>query len=191
MRPEEVGPFVAGLRQLLGDLEELPQPTVAALDGAALGGGLEMALACCLRTASSTAKLGLVETGLAIIPGAGGTQRLPRLIGACRAKELIYTSKILDGLQAASYGLVNYAVDQNDNGDAAYLKALELAEQIASQGPIAVRMAKLAINKGMQVDLHSGMAYEESYYSRVIPTKDRIEGLTAFKEKRRPQFKGE
>jgi len=191
MKPEEVGPFVAGLRQIVNDLEELPQPTIAAIDGAALGGGLEMALACCLRTAASTAKIGLVETGLAIIPGAGGTQRLPRLIGAVRAKELIYTSRILDGLEAAQYGIVNHAVEQNENGDAAYLKAMELAEQIAAQGPIAVRMAKLAINKGMQVDIYSGLAYEESYYSRVIPTKDRIEGLTAFREKRRPQYKGE
>lgn len=191
MKPEEVGPFVAGLRQLLSDLENLPQPTIAALDGAALGGGLEMALACCLRTAGSTVKLGLVETSLAIIPGAGGTQRLPRLIGVSKAKELIYTSKILDGHQAASYGLVNYAVDQNESGDAAYHKALELAEQMATQGPIALRMAKLAINKGMQVDLQSGMALEESYYSQVIPTKDRVEGLTAFREKRRPVYKGE
>jgi methylglutaconyl-CoA hydratase len=132
MAENEVGSFVARLRQTFNELAKLPVPVIAAIDGAALGGGLELALACDLRVASSNAKLGLVETKLAIIPGAGGTQRLPRLIGIAKAKELIYTSRILDGGQAEHIGLVNLSVAQNDKKDAAYLKGLEIAQQIIS-----------------------------------------------------------
>uniref|UniRef100_A0AAX7VAS7 AU RNA binding protein/enoyl-CoA hydratase n=1 Tax=Astatotilapia calliptera TaxID=8154 RepID=A0AAX7VAS7_ASTCA len=169
----------------------LPVPTIAAIDGAALGGGLEMALACDIRISSNTAKMGLVETKLAIIPGAGGTQRLPRVIGVSLAKELIFAARVVDGTQAQQMGLVSHSVEQNDSGDAAYLRALELAREINPQGPIAIRMAKLAINQGIEVDLSTGLAIEEACYSQVIPTKDRLEGLAAFKEKRQPHFKGE
>ncbi|XP_035989464.1 methylglutaconyl-CoA hydratase, mitochondrial isoform X2 [Fundulus heteroclitus] len=140
---------------------------------------------------ASSSKMGLVETKLAIIPGAGGTQRLPRVIGASLAKELIFAARIVDGKEACRLGLVNHSVEQNDTGDAAYLHALELAREINPQGPIAVKMAKLAINQGIEVDLSTGLAIEEACYARVIPTKDRLEGLAAFKEKRRPNFKGE
>ena len=191
MRLEEVAPFVSRARALMLELENLPMPVIAALDGAALGGGLEMALACDLRVASSSAKMGLVETKLAIIPGAGGTQRLPRLIGAARAKELMFTAEVLDGEQAAKIGLVDYAVPQTDAGDAAYQRAVQLAARILPNGPIGVKMAKKAINLGMQMDLASGLAVEEACYAQVIPTKDRIEGLTAFKEKRTPNYTGE
>jgi len=187
----EVGAFVGSLRKMTGELEELPMPVIAALDGAALGGGLELALACDLRTAADSSKIGLVETRLAIIPGAGGTQRLPRLIGVAKAQELIFTSRILLGNEAASMGLVNHSVPQNENNDAAYHRALELAQEITPQGPIAVKMAKIAINKGIQVDLQSGLAIEQSCYAQVIPTKDRIEGLNAFREKRKPNYSGE
>ncbi|CAG7815400.1 unnamed protein product [Allacma fusca] len=190
MKPSEVGPFVAKARGLVTELENLPQPVIAALDGAALGGGLEMALACDIRVASSTAKMGLVETRLAIIPGAGGTQRLPRIIGMAKAKELIYTGRILDGDEAEKIGLVNYSVSQNKSGDAAYQRALELAEEILPNGPVGVRMAKVSINKGLQVDLSTGLAIEESCYAQVIPTKDRTEGLLAFREKRPPKYSG-
>ncbi|XP_078127614.1 methylglutaconyl-CoA hydratase, mitochondrial isoform X2 [Sander vitreus] len=169
----------------------LPVPTIAAIDGAALGGGLEMALACDIRIASNTAKMGLVETKLAIIPGAGGTQRLPRVISVSLAKELIFAARVVDGAEACRLGLANHSVEQNNSGDAAYLRALELAREINPQGPIAIRMAKLAINQGIEVDLSTGLAIEEACYAQVIPTKDRLEGLAAFKEKRRPQFKGE
>ncbi|KAL4008985.1 hypothetical protein ACER0C_002837 [Sarotherodon galilaeus] len=169
----------------------LPLPTIAAIDGAALGGGLEMALACDIRISSNTAKMGLVETKLAIIPGAGGTQRLPRVIGVSLAKELIFAARVVDGTQAQQMGLVSHSVEQNNSGDAAYLRALELAREINPQGPIAIRMAKLAINQGIEVDLSTGLAIEEACYSQVIPTKDRLEGLSAFKEKRQPQYKGE
>ncbi|KAF0295150.1 Methylglutaconyl-CoA hydratase, mitochondrial [Amphibalanus amphitrite] len=191
MRPEEVAPFVSRARALMSELENLPMPVIAALDGAALGGGLEMALACDLRVASSSAKLGLVETKLAIIPGAGGTQRLPRLVGPARAKELMFTAAVLDGNQAARIGLVDRAVPQTDAGDAAYQKAVQIAERILPNGPVGVRMVKKAVNLGMQMDLASGLAVEEACYAQVIPTKDRIEGLTAFKEKRVPNYTGE
>lgn len=191
MKPEEVGPFVTKARACISGLENLPMPVIVALDGVALGGGLEMALACDLRVAADSAKMGLVETKLAIIPGAGGTQRLPRIVGSAKAKELIFTAAVLDGTQAAEIGLVNYVVPQNENGDSAYHKALEIAKKIIPNGPIGVRMAKTAISRGMEVDLSSGLSIEEACYAQVIPTKDRIEGLNAFKEKRIPNYKGE
>eukprot|EP00064_Thunnus_orientalis_P012464 superscaffoldBa00001914_g12499 len=191
MHQSEVGPFVSKARALITELGNLPMPTIAAIDGAALGGGLEMALACDIRIASNTAKMGLVEAKLAIIPGAGGTQRLPRVIGVSLAKELIFAARVVDGTEACRVGLVSHSVEQNKSGDAAYLRALELAREINPQGPIAIRMAKLAINQGIEVDLSTGLAIEEACYAQVIPTKDRLEGLAAFKEKRRPLFKGE
>ncbi|XP_060923179.1 methylglutaconyl-CoA hydratase, mitochondrial [Limanda limanda] len=191
MHQSEVGPFVSKARALITELGNLPVPTIAAIDGAALGGGLEMALACDIRIASNTAKMGLVETKLAIIPGAGGTQRLPRVISVSLAKELIFAARVVDGTEACRLGLVSKSVEQNKSGDAAYLQALELAREINPQGPIAVRMAKLAINQGIEVDLSTGLAIEEACYAQLIPTKDRLEGLAAFKEKRRPNFKGE
>lgn len=191
MPVREVGPFVARLRGATVALDDIPVPTIAAMDGAALGGGLEFALACDLRVASNSAKMGLVETTLAIIPGAGGTQRLPRVVGRAKAKELIFTGRVLDGEQAEDIGLVNYVVEQNKQGDAAFQRALKLAEEISPQGPIALRMAKLAINRGMDVPLSNGLEYEKSYYVQVTQSKDRVEGLTAFKEKRKPKYIGE
>ncbi|XP_060751897.1 methylglutaconyl-CoA hydratase, mitochondrial [Tachysurus vachellii] len=191
MHQSEVGPFVSKARTLITELGNLPMPTIAAIDGAALGGGLEMALACDIRIAATSAKMGLVETKLAIIPGAGGTQRLPRSIGVSLAKELIFAARVFDGAEAKTLGLVNHGVEQNKSGDAAYLRALELAREFNQQGPIAVRMAKLAINQGIEVDLQTGLAIEEACYAQVIPTKDRLEGLAAFKEKRPPRYKGE
>jgi len=191
MTPDEVGPFVARGREVIGAWEKLPMPVIAAVDGVALGGGLEMALACDLRVASSDARLGLTETKLAIIPGGGGTQRLPRVVGPARARELIYTARVVRGQEAADIGLVNHCVEQNPEGDAAYQRALQLAQEILPNGPVGVAMAKVAINKGVQVDLTSGLGFEEACYAQVIPTKDRIEALTAFKEKRKPVFRGE
>jgi len=191
MKPEEVGPLVSKMRANLVNIENLPMPVIAAIDGAALGGGLELALACDLRVASSSAKMGLVETRLAIIPGAGGTQRLPRTVGVPIAKELIFTGKIVDGQEAKEIGLVNHVVEQNKEGDGAYRRALKLAEEISPNGPVGVRMAKIAITRGSQVDVSTGMAIEEACYAQLIPTKDRIEGLIAFKEKRPPHYKGE
>lgn len=191
MQPSEVGPFVSKARSLINELGNLPMPTIAVLDGAALGGGLEMALACDIRVAASSAKMGLVETKLAIIPGAGGTQRLPRTVGVSMAKELIFSGRVVDGTEAKTIGLVSHVVEQNEAGDAAYHRALSLAKEFLPQGPIAVRLAKLAINQGMEVDLKTGLEIEEACYAQVIPTKDRIEGITAFKEKRLPRYTGE
>lgn len=190
MKEEEVGPFVSRLRRSVSDLADLPVPVIAAIDGTALGGGLEVALACDIRIAATTAKMGLVETKWAIFPGGGGTQRLPRVVGIGKAKQLIFTAKVLSGLDAANIGLVEEAVPQNSDSNAAYLKALEIAKEISSKGPIAVRLAKQAINNGMQVDLSTALRVEESYYALTIPTEDRIEGLKAFREKREPVYKG-
>ncbi|XP_072366971.1 enoyl-CoA hydratase domain-containing protein 2, mitochondrial isoform X2 [Scyliorhinus torazame] len=172
MSNTEVGHFVHKLRSLMSNIELLPMPTIAAIDGYALGGGLELALACDLRVA-------------------GGSQRLPRVVGIGMAKELIFTGRRIDGKQAMSIGLVNDTVAQNDLGDAAYQKALDLAKEILPQGPVALRMAKQAMNKGIEVDISSGMAIEEMCYAQVIPTRDRLEGMAAFKEKRLPHFTGE
>jgi methylglutaconyl-CoA hydratase len=191
MSQADIGPFVASARQLTVDLFNLPMATIAALDGAALGGGLELALSCDFRTASDSAKMGLVELKLAIMPGAGGTQRLPRIINSSIAKELIFTGRVVDGTEAHKLGIVNYVVNQNDAGNAAYQRALELAAQITPNGPVALRMAKQAINKGIEVDLNTGLAIEQACYAQLIPTKDRLEGLKAFNEKRKPHYKGE
>jgi methylglutaconyl-CoA hydratase len=187
----EVKIFVSQLRSLTDAVESLPMPVIAAVDGAAVGGGFELALACDIRTASDNAKLGLVETKLAIIPGAGGTQRLPRLIGPAFAKELIFTAKTLTGTEALEMGIVNYTVKQNNEGNAAYLKALEVAREIVPNGPLSVRLAKVAINTGLEVDISTGNIIEEACYAQVVPTKDRVEGLVAFQEKRTPIYTGE
>jgi len=182
---DEVPKFVDGIRQLTQELSSLPVPVIAAIDGFALGGGLELALACDIRIASSNSKLGLVETKIAIIPGAGGTQRLSRLIGPALAKEMIFTAKVLSGDEAKSIGLVNHV-----SGDP-YSKARQIANEILKTGPISIRVAKIAIDQGSEVDLNSGLTIEQQCYAQVINTKDRLEGLQAFAEKRPPVFKGE
>eukprot|EP00299_Pterocystis_sp_00344_P012264 c5861_g1_i3.p1 GENE.c5861_g1_i3~~c5861_g1_i3.p1 ORF type:complete len:229 (-),score=44.90 c5861_g1_i3:21-707(-) len=186
MSPTEVREFVFLLRSTFSDLDSLPMPTIAAIDGFALGGGTELALSCDLRVAGPKAMMGLPETSLAIIPGAGGTQRLSRLIGAAKAKELIFTCKRLDTAGCERYGLVNRV-----SNTCALTEALTMAKEILPQGPIALRMAKAAIDDGIQVDRATGMRIEEACYQQVIPTKDRLEGLQAFKDKRRPIFTGE
>jgi methylglutaconyl-CoA hydratase len=139
MEPQEVMNFVNSLRDLMSDLSTLSTPVITALDGVAFGGGLEIALASDIRTATNEAKMGLIETKLAIIPGAGGTQRLSRIIGLAMAKELIYTARIFDGLEAHRLGLVNRVVSQNKQADAAYQSALLIAREILPNGPIGVK----------------------------------------------------
>lgn len=139
MDSADVSQFVSSLRSLITDVETMPTPVISAIDGFALGGGLELALATDIRVASAEAKMGLVETKLAIIPGGGGTQRLPKIIGIAKAKELIYTARILDGKQALQIGLVNDVVPQNKIGDAAYQAALSIAREILPNGPIGVK----------------------------------------------------
>lgn len=190
MTNEETGPFVAGLRASVSEVANLPMPVVAAIDGFALGGGLEVALACDIRVSSDDAKMGLVETRLAIIPGGGGTQRLARAIGPAKAKELIFAARVFTGKEAAEMGVVNHSVEQNSDGDAAYQRALKLGQEILPQGPVALRAAKFAINRGSEVDIASGLSFEEAGYSQVIPTKDRREAMQAWLEKRKPVYHG-
>jgi enoyl-CoA hydratase/carnithine racemase len=186
MAESEVRSFLTAIRRLLIKIEELPLPVIAAINGFALGGGTELALACDLRVAVADATLGLTETRFAIIPGAGGTQRLPRLIGIPQAKELIYTGRQLSAQEALATGLVNRVAP----GESLMEVCLELAGEIAKAGPVAVAQAKFAINKGQDVELHTGLAIEASAYETCIPTEDRIEGLEAFREKRQPVYKG-
>jgi len=187
MAQAEAVAFVQGLRAAFTELEDLPMPVVAALEGAAFGGGLELALAADLRVAGAGAKMGLVETSLAIIPGAGGTQRLPRLIGASRAKELIFSARRIDAAEAERLGLVNRAAPAGGALEA----ALTLAREILPNGPVALRMVKQAVNRGLGLDRDSGLALEQACYAQVIPTQDRLEGLAAFRDKRKPQYRGE
>jgi len=187
MSQAEAEAFVQGLRSAFTELEDLPMPVITALEGAAFGGGLELALAADLRVAGTGAKMGLVETALAIIPGAGGTQRLPRLIGASRAKELIFTARRIDAVEAERLGLVDRVAPAGGALDA----ALALAREILPNGPVALRMAKQAVSRGLDMDRDAGLAFEQACYAQVLPTKDRLEGLAAFREKRKPQYRGE
>ncbi|XP_047995397.1 methylglutaconyl-CoA hydratase, mitochondrial [Leguminivora glycinivorella] len=190
MSDEEVAKFVRRLRETFIEIEDLPMPTIAAIEGVAVGGGLELALACDIRVAAETAKLGLVETGRGLIPGAGGTQRLPRVIHPNIAKELIYTSRIISGNEAKTLGIANHVVPQNSNKTAAYEKSLELAREIIPNAPIALRCAKQAINEGVQGSIKEGYEVEQKFYEQNIPSKDRIEGMVSFMEKRKPVYKG-
>jgi len=186
MAPEEVKAFIFTIRRLMDDIENFPRPVIAAVNGVALGGGTELALASDLRLASETATMGLTETRLAIIPGAGGTQRLPRLVGRGMAKELIFTGRRIDAVQALQIGLVNHVYPAGDLME----EARCLARDICQSGPVAVEQAKYAINRGLETDMATGLAIESNAYWICIPTEDRTEGLTAFREKRKPNYKG-
>jgi enoyl-CoA hydratase/carnithine racemase len=184
---DRVPHFVRNIRATMDDFEALPMPTIAVVNGVAFGGGTELLLSCDLRVASSAAQFGLTEVTLAIIPGAGGTQRLPRLIGKSRAKDLILTGRKLDAAEAERIGLVNRLAQPAE----LTAVARALARQIADNGPVAVRAAKAAIDQGTEQPLPEGLKTEAACYERVIPTKDRLEALAAFAEKRRPVFRGE
>ena len=183
----EAALFVSRLRAAFTALAALPLPTVAAIDGAALGGGLELALACDFRVAAEGSALGLPEASLAIIPGAGGTQRLPRLIGAARAKELIFTGRRLGAAEAEALGLACRRAPAGGALEA----AIAMARETLGGGPVALRAAKVAVDLGGGMGLDSGLEVEAACYAQVLGTADRLEGLAAFKEKRRPVFKGE
>ncbi|ETO31326.1 hypothetical protein RFI_05793 [Reticulomyxa filosa] len=187
MTPKETSEFVQLLRNTFTRIERLPQPVIASIDGTAVGGGLELALACDIRVAGKNAILGLVETSLAIIPGAGGTQRLPRVVGISKAKELIFTARKFDGSYAECIGLLD---SWNATQESSMDKALTLAREIVNNGPVAIAAAKQAINESFAPTVQN-MSAEKNAYDRVIPTKDRLEALAAFKEKRKPSFKGE
>ena len=187
LNPDQVREYIFTIRNLFTAIEELNKPVIAAVNGIALGGGTELALASDIRIASSKASMGLTETRLAIIPGAGGTQRLPRLIGKGKAKELIFTGKRIDGQEAVKIGLVNQLCEPDDLLEA----CREMAAMICETGPVAIEQAKYAINYGLETDMHTGLAIESNAYWVCIPTEDRLEGLAAFKEKRKQVYKGQ
>ena len=187
MTHDQVRRFIFTIRNTFTAVEQVRVPVIAAINGYALAGGLELALACDIRIAAATAVMGLTETSLAIIPGAGGTQRLPRIVGTARAKELIFTARRINAQTALAMGLVNRVVEL----DQVMSAALEIAREIAKNGPVGVAQAKFAINCGMDASLGVALPLESKAYEVTIPTKDRQEALAAFVEKRKPVFKGE
>jgi len=173
-------------QEVLGFIERMPQPVIGVVNGFALGGGCEVAMACDLLIAADTAKFGQPEVNLGIIPGYGGTQRLPRLVGRNIAKELVLTGDMITAQRAYEIGLVNRVVP----GAELMAAARELAGKILSRGPVAVRMAKMAMNRGLDLDLGNACALEASLFAAGFATADRAEGISAFLEKRKPHFTG-
>jgi enoyl-CoA hydratase len=185
MRTREDG-LAAIASSICAAVERFPRPTVAAINGYALGGGCELALSCDIRIASETAKFGQPELGLGIIPAAGGTQRLPRVVGLGWAKHLILTGEIIDAKQALTIGLVTVVTPAGQ----LQVRARELAKKIIRQGPLAARLAKLALNASARVDLDSGLLIETLAQAICYNSEDKTEGATAFLEKRKPRFTG-
>lgn len=186
MSEEDVRRWVPFLSGTFTRLAELPVPTIAVVQGIAAGGGLELALACDFRVAESQATIGLRETALAIIPGAGGTQRLPRLIGPARAKRWIFTARMFSAAEA----LLEGAVDVVTNAGEGLSAARELAREICANGPLAIRAAKRAIDGGSSRPMAEALEIELRAYESILPTEDRVEAIRAFAEKRPPVFKG-
>ena len=176
----------AVMQRTFDAVEAFPKPTVAAVNGFALGGGCELAMACDIRIASDNARLGLPETTLSVLPGAGGTQRLARLVGTGRAIEMILTGRFVDAAEAHAIGLVTTVVPPED------LRAelRRLADRILAKGPLAVRLAKLVVRAGMDADQRTGQVVEQLAQALLYTTADKAEGASAFLEKRRPAFKG-
>lgn len=168
-------------------LDRSPVPTIAAVNGFAFGGGAEISLACDIRIAAENAMFGFPEVGLGILPGMGGTQRLPRLIGPGLASELIFSARRIDAAEAKEMGLVNRVVGQGEALNAAQ----QLADEISKNGPLAVRYAKAAVNRALDIDLISGLEYEADQFALLFSTEDAKEGMGAFSEKRKPDFKGQ
>lgn len=167
-------------------IEDYEKPTIAAINGFALGGGLELALACDIRIASYHAKVGLPEVGLGIIPGAGGTQRLTRIVGKGKAMDLILTGDIITAEEAERIGLISKAVPQ----DELFEKAKEYAGKISLKGPLALRLAKAAVNRGADIEMETALYLEKLTQTILIASEDKREGTQAFLEKRKPQFQG-
>jgi enoyl-CoA hydratase len=183
---QEVRRNVKAIRDVFNRIAELPQPTIAAVNGYAFGGGFELILSCDFAIAVPEAKVGLTETSWGIIPGAGGTQRLPRLIGEMKAKELIFTAKKLTAQEAYDWGILTKVVKDENVVEV----SISFAEEMLKNGPIALKQAKYAICNGMNVDIGTGLKIESKAYELTIPTEDRLEALAAFSEKRKPVFIG-
>ncbi|MCQ6278856.1 enoyl-CoA hydratase-related protein [Bacillus sp. EB600] len=177
---------VKAIRDVFNSIALLPQPTIAAVNGYALGGGFEWLLSCDFAIAAQGVSMGLTETSWAIIPGAGGTQRLPRLIGEMKAKELIFTAKKLSAEEALDLGIVLKVVHQDELIPACQ----QFAAEMMKNGPVAIKQAKYAITRGINTDLQTGLEIEAKAYELTIPTEDRLEALNAFSERRKPKFSG-
>ncbi len=186
MSSEEVEAFVPRLARVCHALADLPFPTIAAVRGAAVGGGCELALGCDMRVLAADAKIGLRETALAIIPGAGGTQRLPRLVGPATAKRWIFGAEMHDSAAALADGVADRVVPSTELDAAAH----GLAKTIAANGPVALRLAKKAIDEGADLPLPDALKHECDCYLGVLGSSDRVEALKAFAEKRPPKFTG-
>jgi enoyl-CoA hydratase/carnithine racemase len=186
MSLEQTWAFLDELNHLANAVAAFPQPVIAAINGAAFGGGLELALACDLRIAADSAEMGLTEVRLGIIPGVGGTQRLSRIASVAAAKELILTGRRVRAQRAYALGIVSDVVPADNLTDA----AVKLAEEIAAAGPLAVAAAKRAIDEGFALPLADALALEAACYEEVLASDDRNEGLAAFAEKRLPVFNG-
>jgi enoyl-CoA hydratase/carnithine racemase len=187
MSDDDVRTFLGELRGVLRSIEKSPKVFVAALNGVALGGGCELALACDIRIAASHAELGLPEVSLGVIPGGGGTQRLTRAVGVARAKDLILTGRRVGAGEAAYMGLVSLVV----RPDALRSEAIALAARIAANAPVSLRQAKHAIDGGVDLSFEEGLTHELRMYEACLSTRDRREALKAFAEKRKPEFTGE
>jgi len=184
LTPIEAQTFSAETCEIYRKIESSRKIFIAAVNGFALGGGTELALACDIRIASTKAKFGLPEVSLGIIPGGGGTQRLPRLIGMARARELILTGEVIKAEKALEYGLVNAVAEPEELENA----VCAMAEKILKNGPAAVSYAKLAMNTGAQLDLNHGIEYEQKLFGLCFAEKEQKEGMAAFIEKREPSF---
>ena len=184
--PKKARDYVRLAKAATRKIETLKKPVIAAVNGVALGTGCEIALACDLVVASRNARFGQTEMNVGLIPGAGGTQRLPRIIGLKRAKELIFTGRLLDADEALLLGLVNRVVESGDLRKAVN----ELAQKLREKSPVILQYAKRCINRSVETDLQAGLNYESRLFSQCFGTEDQKEGVAAFLEKRQPHFSG-
>jgi len=186
MSPLEVREFGRIGTRMMEAIEAAPVPVIAAVNGFALGGGAEIALACDVRIAAENARFGFPEVTIGIMPGAGGTQRLPRVVGSGVARELVFTGRVIGAKEAKEIGLVDRVVGEGEALEA----AKEMAGRIAANAPVAVRNAKTAMNVARSTDLASGIEHEGDLFALLFATEDAREGMAAFSERRKPEFKG-
>lgn len=185
MTPKEAREMSLNAYEAFSRIENCPQVVIAAVNGFALGGGCEIAMSCDIRIVADTAKFGQPEVGLGIIPGFGGTQRLPRLVGKGRAKELIFTAETIDANEAYRIGLVNKVVPKEELMDT----CKKMAQRILKNGSLAITLAKQAINLGVEMDLNSGIQLESNQFGLTFSSQDQKEGMNAFLEKRKAELK--